>query len=115
MFINKYGELRSGWVLAMATAVIFAVQIGLTFPVIIIAVILAGSPDNFEEYAAELMGSPLVHIIMCIVSTALLFLLFWIVYKRPLSHMGFYKNGCRLPLCKMLRLIFLQSHSFSTS
>ena len=78
LFKNKYGEIRSGWVLILSVGVLF---IALILVALATSLITGGGANLFNM---PFIDYPLM--------TAALLLLFRIVYKRPLNKMGFYAN-----------------------
>lgn len=94
IFINKYGEVRSGWAILLSLLILSVV------PEVISNTVLA-----IMRTAAAQGNKALLNIIMHIVSgqgfyyllytilIALVLLLFKLLYKRPLWQMGFYKQN----------------------
>ena len=79
LFINKYGEIRSGWVLILLFVVLFIALLLVSMTTSLI------TGDGARLFNLPFVDYPLL--------TAALLLLFRIVYKRPLNQMGFYADG----------------------
>ena len=81
IFKNRYGELRSGWSIAMALVLILGGNLlGAIFV-----------PEGREDDIAVVMIVTLVYGIFTIGGCLLLFKL---LYKRPLRQMGLIREGC---------------------
>ena len=79
LFKNKYGEVRSGWVLMLLGAALFTTLI---LVALVASLIIGGGATLFN---LPFVDYPLL--------TVILLLLFRIVYKRPICQMGFYVDG----------------------
>ena len=79
LFKNKFGEMRSGWILILLGMVLFIVMLLIA----VVASFVTG--DGARLFSLPFVDYPLM--------TATLLLLFRIVYKRPLNQMGFYASA----------------------
>ncbi|MDR0220787.1 MAG: CPBP family intramembrane metalloprotease [Lachnospiraceae bacterium] len=106
IFINKHGEFRSGWTLAFALLAWLFVQMITVVIITIVAGVQAGmamarepaaDPAAVTEAviatAAAMSEAPPTYILMNAVMSGVMFLLFYVVYKRPVEQIGFYKEG----------------------
>ena len=96
MFIkNKYGELRSGWMLAMSLLLVYLIQIPISI-IAFIVLIQTGEitdPDALSDALMHIMASPIYNSIVYPLMICLILLLFWLNYKRPFRQIGFYPDG----------------------
>ena len=90
VFKNKHGELRSGWMLALLMLSYFALSIiigGIAGTILLIT----GNFSDIEAVSDYLTFSPVFNTIIYPTQISVALLLFWLVYKRPLKQVGFYK------------------------
>lgn len=78
MFKNSFGELRCGWAIALCIAVLTAAQFAASA---IIGAMYALSLTDLLMQLTYIVGSALI--ITCVI------ILFKLLYKKPLAHMGF--------------------------
>lgn len=94
MFMNKYGELRSGWSIALAFVVYFIVQLLVSaLHTIFMLVVMVSSSSEISLMEFALNVPPWLLILSNVASFAALLLLFKLIYKRPFSQLGFAREG----------------------
>lgn len=89
MFKNQYGEIRSGWIVALSIVLMIVGSFVVSFPIdIVLSVTNVGEASALSEagwllyLSASLIGS----ILFCLLG-------FKLIYKRPLKQMGFHAEG----------------------
>jgi membrane protease YdiL (CAAX protease family) len=106
VFINKYGEFRSGWTLAFTLLAWLFIQMIAVVIITIVAGVQVGmamasgpaaDPAAVTEavmvQATAMSEAPPTYIILNAVLSGVLFLLFYVIYKRPFKQVGLYKEG----------------------
>jgi membrane protease YdiL (CAAX protease family) len=116
MLKNQLGELRCGWALALG---VVAITLGQVIGGIAIAFAgLVANPDLLMQIQENPQATQLdsnftiyAHIVASALSIALIIILFKLLYKRPLSQMGFGLNRCVLKFFTglLLGVLFITS------
>jgi len=94
---NKYGEIRSGWVLLLSFTLFVIVQMAASF---IIHLVLSSAIHHDEEpgsyfinpFVEALNANFFFDSLSYVLMIGSLFVLFRLIYKRPIRQMGFYAD-----------------------
>ncbi|MCL1792086.1 MAG: CPBP family intramembrane metalloprotease [Peptococcaceae bacterium] len=96
---NKYGEVRSGWALAIIIGVYFLiqiiVQIGVVFVVATMIITSGGDISDYDSLNEALSSTWVVHTLyyaVTLLSIGVSFLFFWLLYKKSPIQLGLFKE-----------------------
>ena len=90
MFKNKYGEIRSGWSVALSLLVMIFAQVIAGLGISLYLMITVGFDDlqRYAQAAESMVSAPALMLLSNLLTIGIVLLLFKIIYKRPFIQMG---------------------------